>query len=102
MGCAIIESTGYNGQPFVARICGGAAIKGCAACGRLSTRLCDFKLGLKTGVSKNGRRWQRMQTCSRPLCDRCTTRLPGDKDACPEHKQACLEACSRAGLAVPA
>lgn len=102
MGCAILETTGHDGQPFAARICGGAAIKACVACGRLSTRLCDFKLGIKRGVSKSGHPWQRVETCSAPICAKHTTRLPGDKDACPEHRQACLDACARRGLAVPA
>jgi hypothetical protein len=105
MGCATIDHLvspdGATSEHFRAVICGGAAIKACVACGGLSTRLCDFKVRHE-GVSPNGRRWHRNGTCSAPICATHTTRLPGDKDACPEHRQACLDACARLGLAVPA
>lgn len=101
MGCAQLDTTTDDGQPIHAIICGGRAIKPCVGCGRLATLLCDFKV-VHRGVSRSGQSWERHGTCSAPICTRCTTKLPGDKDACPEHREACLEACRRHGLAVPA
>jgi hypothetical protein len=97
MGCAEMRLPDANG---VAIVCGGRAIKPCVGCGQLATRLCDFKLVL-TGVSGSGRAWRRHGTCSAPICTNCMTHLPGDKDACPQHAAACLEACARHGLEVP-
>ena len=78
-----------GGQTAIVCSRGRSRIKKCGVCGRLSSRLCDFKVG------PSG-------TCDKPLCMQCTTRLPGDKDACPEHAQACLDACRRLGVEVPA
>jgi len=81
MGCARVGD---------AIVCSrGRGILACVGCGQLATRLCDFKLSIS-------------RTCDAAICTRCTTRLPGDKDACPRHANACLEACRLRGLAVPA
>lgn len=102
MGCATLETTTEAGERISAIVCGGRAIKACVGCGRLATLLCDFKV-VHRGVSRrSGQPWVRHGTCSAPICAACTTKLPGDKDACPEHREVCLEACRRRGLAVPA
>jgi len=45
------------------------------ACGRPADRLCDYPLrGAKAG-----------QTCSRPICSRCATRVGPNRDYCPAH-----------------
>lgn len=104
MGCAKVVLHDDQGRDVGrAILCGGRAIKPCVGCGKLSTRACDFKI-IRQGVSpRTGQPWRRHGTCSAPLCERCTTRLPGDKDACPgAHRDACLAACRRLGLEVPA
>jgi hypothetical protein len=98
MGCVEMA---FADPPGRAIVCGGRALKPCVGCGQLSTRLCDFKVRHE-GVSPSGRPWHRNGTCSAPICVSCSTSLPGDKDACPAHKAACLEACERYGLEVPA
>lgn len=100
MGCATLDYD-LKGQRFRAIVCGGRGIHPCVGCGQLATRQCDFKV-VRSGVSRNGLPWQRHGTCSAHVCTACTTTLPGDKDSCPEHKAACLEACKRHGLEVPA
>lgn len=71
----------------VAIVCsrGGRRPKRCVSCGHPSQRECDFILA----------RSPRLKTCDAPLCLSCTTALPGDKDACPKHKRACLDAIAR-------
>lgn len=59
MACELIKTP--NGAVMV---CSRGASKKYCACGRISSRLCDYKLyGPKEG-----------QTCDRPLCEKCTTK----------------------------
>jgi hypothetical protein len=44
------------------------------ACGKPSTRLCDWIIG-------------RGRTCDAPLCDACTSSPAKDKDLCKRHAQ---------------
>lgn len=54
---------------------GGGRTKPCA-CGKASTRLCDYPL----------RRSKRKDaTCSQPLCDGCAAHVGEDRDLCPAH-----------------
>ncbi len=50
------------------------------ACGKPSTRLCDWKLR-----PEEQRRRLKSVTCDRPLCDSCTHSPAPDKDLCPSH-----------------
>ena len=43
-------------------------------CGRRATLLCDWKV-----------KSERVDTCDKPICDRCTTSPAPDKDLCPAH-----------------
>lgn len=56
-------------------VCGKFGPRDKCPCGRTATRLCDWKVET---VRKEG-------TCSKPLCDRCTTSPAPDKDLCPKH-----------------
>ena len=52
---------------------------GCCKCRTSPARLlCDWKL-------PSGR------TCSKPICERCTTKPAPEKDLCPEHAKAWAE-----------
>ena len=50
-------------------------VKSCKYCGRISSKLCDFKL---TG-SKAGK------TCDAPMCEKCAHYVEPDKDYCKPH-----------------
>ena len=47
------------------------------ACGRVSSKLCDWKVPEK----KSG-------TCDRPICDKHALSVAPDRDLCPEHQKA--------------
>ncbi len=73
MPCNVL--TDPNGKPIgFACSRGGRKPKPCAYCGAASSRLCDYPVvGGVEGM------------CSRPICDRCTTRLGKETDLCREH-----------------
>lgn len=75
MACTVLDL----GGGARAIVCGPRRrSKPCVECGRPSSRLCDWKLqGAKAG-----------QTCSRALCERCTTSPAPDKDLCRAHARA--------------
>jgi len=53
--------------------------KKCSACGRPSTKLCDFVVSPPEQVTHK-------RTCDKPLCDNCAHHVPGqDVDYCGEH-----------------
>jgi hypothetical protein len=54
-------------------VCTSGRAQRCA-CGRRSTRLCDWKVAGK-----------RSGTCDRPLCAACTHSPAPEKDLCPDH-----------------
>lgn len=62
------------GNGAQAIVCGGSRVQKCA-CGRLSTRLCDWKIG-------------RGRTCDARLCDQCAYSPAPGKDLCPTHAAA--------------
>lgn len=51
------------------------------ACGSVSTRMCDWKIGKPA-------RGEKQKTCDRPLCVSCTTSPTEDKDLCADHAAA--------------
>jgi hypothetical protein len=58
-------------------ICGARQKRQFCACGRVSTKLCDWKVpGKKSG------------TCDAPLCDQHAFAVAPDRDLCPEHQRA--------------
>lgn len=73
-----------DGQQVTGFIC-GPRLKACVRCGALAERLCDYIMT----------RSPRIRRCSAPVCRAHTTRLPGEKDACPQHAEACLAALKR-------
>jgi hypothetical protein len=64
-----------GGGTALVRFSGRRKPKPCA-CGRHSTRLCDWLLTIGGGHKA---------TCDVPLCDRCTHSPAKDKDLCPKH-----------------
>ncbi len=52
----------------------------CKNCGRVSTRLCDWKTAHR-------------ETCDYPLCDDCTMSPAKSKDLCPLHAKLWEEKC---------
>lgn len=75
MGCRPFNAGG--GVTGIA--CSRGSGKPCSACGASkATRLCDYPLrGAKQG-----------QTCSRPICDKCTVKVGPERDYCPPHARA--------------
>lgn len=60
-------------------ICTGRGKTKKCACGRTSTKLCDFPLSPVAQVTHK-------RTCDKPLCDNCAHHVPGkDLDYCGEH-----------------
>ena len=69
MPCRTIEVDGVR-----AIVCGPRERRRRCACGKWSTRLCDWKVkGKKSG------------TCDKPLCDSCAHEPAAGKDLCPDH-----------------
>ena len=50
------------------------------ACGRLSTRLCDYIVSLPEQVTHK-------KTCDKALCDHCAVHAGPDLDYCREHAE---------------
>lgn len=60
----------------IAIVCTSRRRQRCA-CGRVATRLCDWRVQTK-----------RSGTCDAPICPRCKTTPARDKDLCPKHALA--------------
>jgi hypothetical protein len=54
-------------------VCSRERRKGCASCGRPSTKLCDFDIG-------GGK------TCDRAMCDQHAKRVGPNRDYCSQHQ----------------
>lgn len=71
----LMKCTHLNlGDGMQAIVCGGRRVHTCA-CGRPSTKLCDWKIG-------------RGRTCDKRLCDECAYSPAPEKDLCPTHAEA--------------
>jgi len=71
MSCTTIVVDGK----VVGLACSRSSGKKCVQCGQPAGALCDFPLkGSKAG-----------QTCSRPLCGKCSVKARGGLDYCPAH-----------------
>lgn len=75
MACELMSLPG-GGAPIV---CGRTKRQRCA-CGKVATRLCDWKIEGK-----------RPATCDSPICSTCATRPAPEKDLCPDHARAFAE-----------
>lgn len=75
MTCDFVQLPGGG----MAIVCSSRRRQRCA-CGKVSTRLCDWKVATK-----------RSGTCDVPLCPSCTTSPKRGKDLCPEHATAFAE-----------
>jgi hypothetical protein len=60
-------------------VCHGGRRPRACSCGKPATRACDWIVG---------RIGKRVQRCSAPICDDCTTRPAPDKDLCAMHRDA--------------
>lgn len=69
MKCSTIQLGGA-----IAIVCGSRRLLVCK-CGQVASRLCDWKL------AGGG-------TCSKPVCDDCTTSPAPNKDLCTDHGEA--------------
>jgi len=79
MPCQHVKIDGVS-----AIVCGPRTRRRKCACGRPSSRLCDWKIrGKKSG------------TCDKPLCDRCARQPAPEKDLCPEHAAEWDKRCFR-------
>lgn len=80
MPCYEMEIPTGDGQKAFATVCArgsGIRRKRCIGCGALCDRLCDVPSpGQLPGLSA--------ETCSAPVCTRCSVQL-GEDDVCPRH-----------------
>jgi hypothetical protein len=70
---------------------GGQRPKPCA-CGKPTTKLCDWKLGVAPGA-------KRIRRCSVGICDEHTFSPAKDKDFCPQHAREWKAYLARKGKA---
>lgn len=67
-GCIRVKLPGGG----TAILTGSFPVESRCHCGKLATRMCDWKVGPTT-------------TCDQPICESCTTSPKPDKDLCPKH-----------------
>ena len=72
MSCRTVDLPGGNGTVIVRRR--GRKPASCSYCSRPSSRLCDFPVKGKRGG-----------TCDVAMCERCSTRIAGERDLCRDH-----------------
>ncbi len=77
MGCSYVRLP--DGTRAI--VCGYRQRQRRCACGRPSTRLCDWKIA----QPERGRRGGKPKTCDAPLCDQCTHSPAPEKDLCKHH-----------------
>lgn len=90
MPCEIITNNGKAVGFICSRSKGKPKPPPCYKCGRPSTKLCDFRdYGTRKTEDEYGRtittEWAALDTCDKPMCDRCANHVGADTDFCDEH-----------------